>query len=56
MLTGGTFNLSDGNCDGQNGFRTHFACQRIICYIDMTVMVGVNRPYYQTVKPSRLTM
>ena len=27
MLTGGTFDLSDGNCEGQNGLHTHFAYQ-----------------------------
>ena len=27
-LTGGTFDLYDGNCDGQNGLHTHFSHQR----------------------------
>ena len=27
-FTVGTFDVFDGNCDGQNGLHTHFACQR----------------------------
>ena len=43
MLTGSAFDLFDGNCDGQNGLHTHFARQRTVCYVDMTVTLGVNR-------------
>ena len=31
LLTGGTFDLFDRHCDGQNGLHTHFAHQRNIC-------------------------
>ena len=31
MLTGGTFDLFDVDCDGQNGLHTHFARQRNVC-------------------------
>ena len=44
MLTGGTFDLFYGNCDGQNGLHTHFTHQRSVCYVDVTLTGGVNRP------------
>ena len=33
-LTGGTFDLFDRICHGQNGFHTYFARQRNVCYGD----------------------
>ena len=48
MLTGGTFDLSDGYSDGQNGLHTHFGLQRSIFYVDGNVNVmgslGVDEP------------
>ena len=40
ILTGGTFDLFDGHCDGQNGLHGHFAYKRKVCYGDG----GVNVP------------
>ena len=31
MLTGGTFDVFDGNCDGENGLHNHFARQSSVC-------------------------
>ena len=36
-LTGGTFDLFDGNCDGQNGLDTHLPVKRIVFYVDGNV-------------------
>ena len=33
-LIGGTFDLFDGHCDGQNGLHTHFPYKRYVCYSD----------------------
>ena len=33
-LTGGTFDIFDRRCDGQNGLHTHFAHQHNVCFGD----------------------
>ena len=43
-LTGGTFDLFDGNCDGQNGLHTHLPMN--VAFdgdVDMTESLGVNK-------------
>ena len=45
MLTGGTFGLFDGNCDGQNGWHTHLPFNIAFDgYVDMMESLSVNRP------------
>ena len=39
-LMGGTFDLFDRHCDGQNGLHTHFVRQHNICY-EVTESHGV---------------
>ena len=37
MLMGGTFDLFDGNCDGQNGLYTHLPVKCSAFYVDGNV-------------------
>ena len=42
-LTGGTFDVFDGNCDGQSGLHNHFPVNVMVTVMES---LGVNRPLY----------
>ena len=49
-LIDGTFDLSDGHCDGQNGLHTHFACQHNVCYSDSDEVAWYGRAFMRSLK------
>ena len=43
-LTGGTFDLFEGQYDGQNGFHTHLPVNVVLFTLTVTLTLGVNMP------------